>query len=85
MNIVLDDTSIDLIPLRISIFKYALLHIKCFKENNTPIVGNLRDRLGDQAIRAVEVASEDTSIGATTRVWGWKTIYTIADEIRLTS
>ena len=41
-NIVLESDEPDSIPNDIDISEYALLHIKCFKENETPIIGNIK-------------------------------------------
>jgi hypothetical protein len=68
-------------PGRVDIGPHALLHIKCFKENGTPITGNLTSRLYGPFLEALEIASHRHEVGDVSRVWGWQTIFTEANAI----
>src|SRR5215469_4803043 len=50
---VLAEPSVALIPLHIRLAGQALLHIKCFKENDTPIAGNIADRIDAARLSAM--------------------------------
>lgn len=69
-------------PERIVLLEHALLHIKCYVENNTPILGNLSSRLDGGAM--VEIISDihRSGVGHTTRVWGHRTVIKLANGVK---
>ncbi|MDB4451558.1 hypothetical protein N9131_00905 [bacterium] len=69
------------IPERLTVAGQAMLHIKCFKENNTPIVGNVAGEIGDAALATAQRACTDMSVGAVHGVWGNRTIIRRANEM----
>jgi hypothetical protein len=73
--------SIEELPTKLMVKHYALFHIKCFKENNTPVVGNVGARIGEKELAAIERRTRDFSVGATSSVWGYKTIVKYADSV----
>lgn len=79
-DIVVSDTNSKL-PERIELLEHALLHIKCYKENNTPIVGNLLDHLDQKALAHIQSDISTSGIGHTVRVWGYRTIIKYANNI----
>ena len=70
------------LPERLHIDSQAMVHIKCFAENNTPIVGNASKQIGDRELQAALQACTDCSVGAVHSVWGHRTILKKAEEIR---
>ncbi len=79
-NIVVADTS-ELLPPHLQLLEHALVHIKCFKENNTPIVGNLRSHLDAKALASIAADIQQSGVGHTTRVWGWQTLFKKANGV----
>ncbi len=69
------------LPKHLDIRYHAVLHISCFKENNTPIVGNIVDRIDDKALRKIKADVSNMKVGSTISAWGYKTIFKYADEI----
>lgn len=65
----------------VQLLEHALLHIKCFKENNTPIVGNLRQHLDEGVLADIAADIQRSEIGHTTRVWGWRTLFKKANSV----
>jgi hypothetical protein len=80
-NVTFDAPDVDLIPARISVGDHALIHIKCFRENATPIIGNLKDRLEPKLFAEVNRAVNDMSVGSTHKVWGNRTIVKRANMV----
>ena len=78
---VLEAPEVDLIPDQVSVGEHALLHIKCFRENGTPIVGNMLKHLESRLLADVERQVSDMNVGATHRVWGYRTIVKRANEL----
>ena len=72
---------INLVPSRVELIEQALLHIKCFKENHTPLAGNILDRIDGPALSAMHAEAHSTRVGSTTLVWGYRTIVRRADAI----
>lgn len=66
---------------RLTLGERALLHIKCFRENQTPIAGNLLDRLDSSLIDEMLNIDLEGGIGHTTRVWGWSTVLHYANAL----
>ena len=52
------------IPSGIEVKDYALLHIKCCRENDTPIVGNLSEKLSAGNIDRIKLDIADMSMGS---------------------
>ncbi len=83
LDIVVEKPYIEEFPSSLIVKEFALVHISCFKKNNTPIVGNVASRIGVQALDAIERKANDFSIGATSKVWGHLTIVKYAENINL--
>ena len=81
LDAVVSNPLIDELPTHLSVKQYALLHIRCFKENNTPIVGNVAARIGDKELKAIERRVLDLSVGSTSSVWGYRTIFKYAENV----
>lgn len=81
VNAVVNAPDIDELPTHLEIRRYAVLHIKCFKENNTPIVGNIIDRIGSKALEKIRADMSDLRVGSCISVWGYRTIFKYANEI----
>jgi len=82
VNCLCESPDINKIPSKVYIYEYALLHIKCFKENQTPIVGNIHNKLQEKYLKKIHANINDFSIGATSNVWGYKVIYSYAEKIK---
>lgn len=78
---VVNAPEIDQLPPRIMLGQHALVHIKCYRENRTPIVGNVLDRLDGKQIEHIASDIVDSGVGHVTRVWGWRTIAREAIEL----
>ena len=83
LEAVVDMPLIDLLPSKLKVSQFALVHIKCFKENHTPIVGNVASRIGLSSLEAIEKKANDFSVGAKSSVWGHRTIIKYAENIEL--
>jgi len=59
-----------ILPTRLNIALAAMVHVKCYAENKTPIVGNLAHVISSGAIKDALSACTDTSVGAVHRVLG---------------
>jgi hypothetical protein len=81
VNAVVNAPDIYELPMHLEIRRYAVLHIKCFKENNTPVVGNIADRIGGKALEKIRAEVSYMSVGSCISVWGYRTIFKYADEI----
>jgi hypothetical protein len=80
-NVILSSGLLDCIPERLVLGAHALIHIKSYRENNTPILGNIRDRLDELSLARIARDLEGSGIGHTASVWGWRTIIKYADQI----
>lgn len=60
-----------ILPARLDIAPAAMVHVKCYAENKTPIVGNLVHAVGSNAVDLALSAGTDTSVGAVHRVLGY--------------
>ena len=78
---VVDAADLDAVPPEITIGEHALVHIKCFRENATPIYGNLADRIGPTVFSDVINVVNDTGIGSKHKVWGSRTIVKYANTV----
>jgi hypothetical protein len=81
LDAVVNKPLIEELPPKINVKHYALLHIKCFKENNTPIVGNVAAHIGDKTLKAIEHKVRHLSVGSTSSVWGYRTIFKYAENV----
>lgn len=72
----------DEMPDRLKLLEHALLHIKCFAQNNTPILGNLSSRLDAGAMAGIIADIHGSGVGHTTRVWGHRTVVKSANGIK---
>jgi len=72
---------LELIPPQVILTERALLHIKCFKENGTPIAGNIVDRLDAAILITLTSAAPSQGVGSISHVWGYRTIVTNANAI----
>lgn len=77
-----NDTQISSLSNDINVAEYALLHIKCFKENNTPIAGNIASHLSSGLLESLREESHKTGVGSKTNVWGYRTIYKYANAVK---
>jgi hypothetical protein len=80
-DVAVDKPEIDSLPQRMTLREHALVHVKSYQENNTPIVGNVRARLSDEQLERITADIASSSIGQTTRVWGWRTLIEKANHI----
>jgi len=69
------------LPKHLDIRYHAVLHISCFKENKTPIVGNIGDRIDNKAVKKMKADVSNMKVGSTILSWGYKTIFKYADMI----
>jgi hypothetical protein len=81
LNVVVRHPNVSEIPPHVEVKKYALVHISCFKENNTHIVGNAAVNIGAPVLAAIQRDTADFSVGATSSVWGYKTIIKYAAAV----
>ena len=81
LSVVLESNDISLVPDGAKIGPWALIHISAYRENKTPIVGNLATKVGLEAISEVALLALDRGIGAKQSVWGYKTIVKYANSV----
>ena len=74
-----DDAS--LLESESTISAYAMLHIQCYARNDTPVAANIADKLADGEFERIERASRDMSVGSKHRVWGYRAVFKVAEEI----
>ena len=77
----LDTPVPELIPCRVRLAEHALLHINCFRENATPIAGNILDRIDATVLRATQAEAHSFGVGTVHLVWGYRTIINRANAI----
>jgi hypothetical protein len=82
-NVVLSSVSLDCVPARLTLGDHAIVHIKCYRENDTPILGNIRERLDELALARIARDLKGSGVGHVTRVWGWRTIIKYANNIEV--
>ena len=80
-NQIVKEKSTEELSDSIQINEYALLHIHCFKENNTPIEGNLKNKIKSGTIATIKSDINKNSIGSVTKVWGYRTILKYANQL----
>ena len=71
----------ELIPSRLRLTHQALLHIKCFQENATPITGNILDRIDTKKVGAMRVEAHTFKVGSVHHVWGYRTLVDRANDL----
>jgi hypothetical protein len=76
-----DRESISNLPSKFEVCSRAMVHINCFAENETPIVGNIADRIGVFELEAAYRACTDTGVGAVHSVWGHRTLARRAEDV----
>jgi hypothetical protein len=81
VDAIVDEPKLELMPQKLSILKPALVHISSYRENNTPIVGNVADRIGEHTLRKAAAEATSTAVGSVSKVWGHKTILKYADAV----
>ena len=81
LDVVVEHPNIDALPTSLSVKQFALLHIGCFKENNTPIVGNVAAHIGSSSLQEIQRKTKDFSVGSTSSVWGHQTIVKYAEGV----
>lgn len=81
VNCLIDDTA-DNCPNNLSIVFHALLHISSYKENNTPILGNILPKLDSKKIALMEKEANELKVGYKNSAWGHRTIYKYANQIQ---
>jgi hypothetical protein len=69
------------LPGCVTVGEHALVHIKCYRENNTPIVGNILERLDKTQLAQITTDIQASHVGHVSRVWGWRTLFRKANEI----
>ncbi|WP_162824609.1 hypothetical protein [Saccharospirillum mangrovi] len=70
------------IPIGLSILEYALLHIDVFKNNELKVEGNLLSKLEKGLVDEIKHQISDLRIGSKSSVWGYRTIYKYAAEVK---
>jgi len=81
VNVVVDEPQINVLPGRVSVKEYALVHIHCFEKNRTPVAGNIADHITSEVLAKIRIESHSQEVGSTTNVWGYLTIIKRANEI----
>ncbi len=69
------------LPPNVTLGDPALVHVKCYSENDTPIVGNILDRLDPAHLERMAAGIQNSGVGHVTRVWGWRTLRKKANDI----
>lgn len=83
LHFVVDEPCAELLPAKLEVSDYALVHVHCFEKNNTPIAGNIADRIGSEVLATIEENVADFTVGSTSRVWGHRTILKYAEKVEV--
>lgn len=78
---ILDRRTEDDIPTRVDFGDHAMIHIQCYRENRTPVAGNIVGRTAPSALEHVKRSIENLDPGAKHRVWGYRTVLRRSNEI----
>ena len=78
LNTRADEKDIELLKSGLKVLSHAQLHIECFKKNNTPIVGNLLDKLSKTSLDETE---HEINFSTKSYVWGYQTIFKYANQV----
>lgn len=73
--------NLGLMPAHIVLTEQALLHIECFAQNQTPVAGNILDRIDTSQLASMEAEAGSHGVGAITRVWGYRIVLMRANAI----
>ena len=82
IDCITEQGKMDELGSNLNITEHALLHIKCFRENNTPITGNLHRLMLPNTLESLSKTFNSTGVGSKTNVWGYKTIYKYANSLK---
>jgi hypothetical protein len=77
----LEASVLPIIPDGMTLDDFALVHVQCFRENNTPVIGNAASSIGSALFELVKRSSIDFGVGAKHKVWGSHTIVRRAQSI----
>jgi hypothetical protein len=80
-NCILEEPQAHLIPAHVDLGGHALVHIKCFEENDTPIAGNIIHCIDTGALDALNAKAHKYDVGTSSLVWGYRTIVTKANAL----
>lgn len=80
-NVAVAAPQLEQLPARLTLAEPALVHIKCYRENKTPIVGNVSNRLDATRLDQLAAEIDHADHGHITRVWGWRTLILKANGI----
>ena len=73
--------TLERLPPTFALLRPALVHVSCYKENNTPVVGNVADRVGQLSLEAAAAAVNSSALGSVSKVWGYNTIVKYANAV----
>ncbi len=80
-NVTVATPELEQLPACVAFGEHALVHIKCYRENNTPIVGNILNRLDEGRLGEIGADIHNSGVGHVTRVWGWRSLLRTANGI----
>ena len=69
------------LPDKLAVSGSALLHIKCFSENSTPIIGNATKQIGADSLATAQEACLARGVGTVHNVWGHRALLGLANEL----
>ncbi|GAA6133077.1 hypothetical protein [Halopseudomonas sabulinigri] len=81
LNVVVASPSVEELPASVEVKEYSLVNISCFRENNTPILGNAAPNIGETVLASILRETTDFSVGTRSRVWGYRTILKYAEAV----
>src|SRR5690348_9318392 len=62
MNVIVDVPAVNALPSRVRVKEYALVHIHCFEKNQTPVVGNIADRITSEVLAKIRSESHSQEV-----------------------
>jgi len=80
-DVVLTAPDADAWPPRVFLRFVAAVHVHCYEQNGTPIVGNVAGRLDPAQVAEIERTYSSSGIGVTHAVWGYRTLYKYAERV----
>lgn len=78
LNTCVDEKNAGLLKSGLKILSHAQLHIQCYEKNETPIIGNLRDKLSESSL---EETKEEINCSCKSYVWGYRAIFRRASQV----
>ena len=81
VNARVDTPDLSKLPMCLRVTEYAVVHVQCFAKNNTPILGNILERIPKEDMRKIEKDVSEVKVGTIRNVWGYKTIFKYANEL----